>query len=179
MLIAPTLVSLNMAAHIVYEAKRSCHVSPFVQEILCLPLEKGIAETIFTITLKAGNGFAPSYVTGLLRDYTPVRALRSSDFRTLAMLTFKLKTVGDRSFCASDPSLWSSLPPSLCAGALVCADVTPGIVSALLRRYLLATHFDGLSPDFSSLPATSVVMLMRKCVDSHRGSVLAIKDPPR
>jgi len=27
-------------------------------------------------------------------------------------------------------------------------DAAPGTVSALLRRYLLATHFDGLSSDF-------------------------------
>jgi len=36
-------------------------------------------------------------------------------------------------------------------------DATPGAVSAMLRCNLLVTYVDGLSPDFSSLPATSAV----------------------
>ena len=144
----------------------------------CLPIEKRIEEKILTMTFKARNGIAPSYLAELLRDYTPVRALRSSDNPTMAVPTFKLKTVGDRSFCSSGPRAWNSLPPSLRAGALACTDDTPGTVSSvslLPRCYLLATHFDGFSPDSSSLPATSVLRSMRKRADSPRGSVLAIK----
>jgi len=89
--------------------------------------------------------------------------------------TFKLKTVGDRSSCASEPGAWNSLPHSHRVGALACTDATPDTVSALLRRCLLATHFDGLSPDVSSLPATSVVRSMRNLVDSSHGSALDIK----
>jgi len=135
-------------------------------------------EKMLTMTFKARNGFAPSYLAELLRDYSPLRALRSSNNPTLAVPTFKLKTVGDRSFCASGPRAWNSLPPSLSAGALACTDATPGTVSALLRCYLMATHFDGFSPDSSSLPATPVMRSLRKRVDSTRGSVLAIKNPP-
>jgi len=94
---------------------------------------------------------------------------------TLAVPTFKLKTVGDRSFCSSGPRAWNSLPPSLRAGTLACTDATPGTVSNLLRCYLLATHFNGFSPDSSSLPATAVLRSLRKRADSPRGSVLAIR----
>jgi hypothetical protein len=128
-----------------------------------------------TITFKARNAFAPSYLAELLRDYTPARALRSSDFPTLAVPLFKLKTVGDRSFCSAGPRAWNSLPPFRRAGTLACTDATPGTVSALLRCYLLATHFEGLSSDFSSLPATTVVRSLRQRADSPRGSMLAIK----
>ena len=171
----PLQLALNMAARLVYKARRSCHVSPLLKERRWLPIEKCIEEKILTMTFKARNGIAPSYLAELLRDYTPVRALRSSDNPTLAVPTFKLKTVGDRSFCASGPRAWNSLPPSLRAGALACTDATPGTVSNLLRCYLLATHFDGFSPDSSSLPATAVLRSLRKRADSPRGSVLAIK----
>jgi len=44
--------------------------------------------------------------------------------------------------------MWNHLPPFAFALALACTVATPGTVSALLRCYLLATHFGG------SLPAT-------------------------
>jgi len=49
------------------------------------------------------------------------------------------------------------LPSSIRAGALACSDATPGIVSALLRRYLLANHFDGIFFHLFSVPTSSVV----------------------
>jgi len=57
---------------------------------------------------------------------------------------------------SAGPRSRSSLPHSLRAAALACADVTPITVSALLRCYLLATHFGGLPPDFRSLSTTFV-----------------------
>jgi len=127
------------------------------------------------MTFKACNGIAPSNLAELLREYTFVRALRSSENPTLAVPTVKLKTVGERSFCSSGPRAWNSLPPSLRAGALAGTAATPGTVSALLCCYLLATQFDGFSPDSSSLPATPVMRSLRKRADGPRGSVLAIK----
>jgi len=110
---------------------------------------------------KARNGIAPSYLAELLSDYTPMRSLGSSDYPTMAIPTLKLKTVGDRSFCASGPRAWDSLPPSLRAGALACTDATPGTVSALLRCCLLATHSECFSRESSSLPAFPVVRSLR------------------
>jgi len=130
------------------------------------------------MTFKARNDAAHSYLNELLRDFTPVRASKSSDFQILAVSNSKLKTVGDRSFCSSGPRAWNSVPPSLRAGALACTDATPGTVSALLRCYLLATHFDGFRPDSSSLPATAVLRSLRKRADIPRGSVLAINNHP-
>jgi len=110
-----------------------------------IKVERRIEEKVLTMTFKAHNGVAPSYLAELLRDYRPVRALRSSDFPTLAVPTFKLKTVGDRSFCSSGPRAWNSLPPSLRAGALACTDATPGTVSNLFAAIswpltLMASH---------------------------------------
>jgi len=113
---------------------------------------------------------AISYLAELLRDYTPVRTFRSSDFLSLAVPTFIFKTIVDRSFCSSGPRACNSLPSSLRAGTLACTDAIPGTVSAMLCCYLLAIHFDGLS-EFCSLPATTVMSSMRKHADSSGGSV--------
>jgi len=40
--------------------------------------------------------------------------------------------------------MWTSVPHSLCVGALACIDAIPGIASASLA--LLATHFGGFFP---------------------------------
>ena len=147
-----------MAARLVYRARRSCHITPLLQQLQWLPVEKRIEHKILTLAYKARNGLAPSYLSELLTDFAPARALRSSDSPRLAIPHFKLKTVGDRSFCSVGPRMWNSLPHSLRAGTLACTDATPGTVSALLRCYLLATHFGGFSADLSSLPATSLVL---------------------
>jgi hypothetical protein len=140
----PLQLALNMAARLVFKAKRSCHITPLLEQLKWLPIEKRIEEKILTLVFKARNGLCPSYLTDLLHDYVPSRTLRSSDTPTLAVPNFKLKTVGDRSFCSVGPRLWNSLPHSLRAGALACSDATPGTVTALLRLHLLATHFGGL-----------------------------------
>jgi len=42
-------------------------------------------------------------VLAIKRDHIPIRAFKSSDYPTLAVPTFKLKKVGERSFCAAGP----------------------------------------------------------------------------
>ena len=63
--------------------------------------------------------------------------------------------------------MWNALPHSLRAGALACTDATTGTFSALLPSHLLATSFGGLSSDWTSLPAPSVVRASVKRADSH------------
>ncbi len=153
----PLQLALNMAARFVYKARRSCHITPLLQQLQWLPVDKRIEHKILTLAYKARNGLAPSYLSELLTDYAPIRTLRSTDSPRLAVPHFKLKTVGDRSFCSVGPRMWNSLPHSLRAGTLACTVATPGTVSALLHCHLLATHFGGFSSDLSSLTATSVV----------------------
>jgi len=139
-------------------------------------LKNEVEEKNLTMTFNA-RGFAPSYLAELLRDYTPVRALRSFDSLILAAPHFTVMNVGDRYFCATGPKICNFLPYSLRAGVSACTDATQ-YGFALLRCYILATYFDGLSSDFPSLPATTVVRSMTKCFGSPCGSVLAIKNPP-
>ena len=171
----PLQLALNMAARLVFKARRSCHVSPLLDQLKWLPVDKRIEQKILTLVFKACNGICPSYLADLLEDYVPTRSLRSSDTPTLKVPNFKLKTVGDRSFSSVGPRLWNSLPHSLRSGALACSDATPGTVTTLLRLHLLATHFGGLSSDQPVLlPPAVERVVCRKRADSPQGSVLAI-----
>jgi len=99
-----------------------------------------------------------------LNNFYPVRELRSSDTPTLAVLLFKLITVGYSSFSSAEPRAWTSfplslslsLPLSLFEQALLLT-LTPLLVSALLRLYLLAAHYGDNSSDSFSAPTSSVV----------------------
>jgi len=82
-------------------------------------LNGGLSE-VLTLASKARNGLAPSYYISLLiTDCAPARALRSSDFATPAVLRFKPETVGDRYFCSIAPGMWNCLQCTL-ARALAC-----------------------------------------------------------
>jgi len=83
---------------------------------------------------------------------------------------YKLTTVVDRSVCATGSRMWISLPHSLRARALIRTDAISVTASAVFGCYLLRTHFDGLSSDFSLLPATSVEKLRRKKCKLERQS---------
>jgi len=106
--------------------------------------------------------------------------LRSLDTPTLTVLNFKLKIVGDRSFCSVGLKLWCSLPYFRRAGALACGVATTGTVAALLRLYLLANHFGGLLFNLPLLLPSSVEqVVVRKLADGPQGSEHVIKNPPR
>jgi len=125
---------------------------------------------------KARIDLGPSYLSDLVHAYVLYRTLRSSDTPTLTVRNFKLKTVGDWSFCSGGPILWNSLPHSLRAGTLACSDDTPGNVTALRRLLLLATHFGGLLSDQTLLFPPSVERVgVRKRADNPQDCERAVK----
>ncbi|XP_030835023.1 cytochrome P450 2J6-like [Strongylocentrotus purpuratus] len=56
----------NRAAKLVFRAKKYDHVTPFLQQLHWLPVEKRITYKILTITYKCLNNSAPNYLTKLL-----------------------------------------------------------------------------------------------------------------
>ena len=58
------------------------------------------------------KNFVPhcSYITDLIKPYTPGRLLRSSNQLVLSTSKFNLKTYGGRSFTIAAPSVWNALP---------------------------------------------------------------------
>ena len=67
----------NIAARITTKTKRHEHITPILESLHWLPVDKRIQFKILLLTFKALNGTAPKYITELLRYYTPVRTLRS------------------------------------------------------------------------------------------------------
>ena len=70
---------LNAAARI-KKTKKFQHISPVLRNLHWLPVTKRIEFKILTITYKALNGIAPSYICDLLQIHHSNRNLRSACF---------------------------------------------------------------------------------------------------
>ena len=101
---------LNSAARLIHLTSRYGHVTPLLIQLHWLPIEQRITFKIAVITFKALHVAAPSYITDLIKPYTPGRLLRSSNQFLLSTSKFNLKTYGGRSFTISAPSVWNALP---------------------------------------------------------------------
>ena len=73
-------------------------------------MEQRIIFKILLFTFKALNGLAPSYLSDLVKIYAPVRDLRSSSQKLLAVPFSNMKSYGDRAFSICAPKLWNDLP---------------------------------------------------------------------
>ena len=100
----------NNAARLIMRVKKHSHITPILAELHWLPVQKRISYKILLLTYKCFNGMAPSYLEELLEPYAPSRSLRSSHQHLLKVPKSRLKTVGDRAFSVSAPTLWNSLP---------------------------------------------------------------------
>ena len=89
---------LNSAARLIHLTSRYEHVTPLLIQLHWLPIAQRITFKIAVITFKALHGAAPSYITDLIKPYTPGRLLRSSNQFLLSTSKFNLKTYGGRSF---------------------------------------------------------------------------------
>ena len=101
---------LNSAARLIHLTSRHEHITPLLIQLHWLPIEHRITFKIAVITFKALHGAAPSYITDLMKPYTPGRLLRSSNQLLLSTPKFNLKTYGGRSFTIAAPSVWNTLP---------------------------------------------------------------------
>ncbi len=177
----PLQLAQNMAARLIVRARKSCHITPFLQELDWLPINERIEEKILKITFKSQNGLCPSYLSDLLSKKVYSRSLRSADGHSLETPLFKLRTVGDRSFSSVGPRLWNNLPLSLRDGSQIRANADPGTsFSALVRSYLKAAYYSGLS---SASPVLQTVALVWNVgypmrTESPSGYVYAIENSP-
>jgi hypothetical protein len=157
----PLQLAQNMAARLVFRTSKYSHVTPLLQQLGWLPIAKRIEEKMLMLTFKSINGLGPSYLSDLLHTKVSSRCLRSSDGQSLAIPLFKLRTVGDRSFCSAGPRLWNALPQFMRNKSLLCSAADPGIsFSALIHSYLQATHYYGLSPASSLLHTVTLLRVV-------------------
>ena len=94
---------LNSAARFIHLTSRYEHVMLLLIQLHWLPIEQRITFKIAVITFKVLHGAAPSYITDLIKPYTPGRLLRSSNQFLLSTSKFNLKTYGGRSFTIAAP----------------------------------------------------------------------------
>jgi hypothetical protein len=103
----------NAAAKMVTKSKKYDHVTPILHKLHWLPISYRIQYKVLLTTYKALNGKTPNYITELLQSYKPTRSLRSSHSQQLVVPYTRLRSFGDRAFCAVSPKLWNALPQSL------------------------------------------------------------------
>ena len=104
------LLIQSSAARLVLLARKFDHITPLLIELHWLSIEFRIQFKIFLIMFKVLHGTAPSYLSELIMQYTPVRALRSGSEKLLCKPCFNLKSYDRRAFKVATPTLWNDLP---------------------------------------------------------------------
>ena len=103
----------NSAARIVSRKRLHNHISPIVNELHWLPVEKRIIFKLLIMAYKCNQGVAPQYLLDIVKSYQPARHLRSSSITLLTPYSAITKGYGQRAFQYAIPMLWNSLPNHL------------------------------------------------------------------
>ena len=68
----PLQLAQNMAARLVFKARKSCHITPLLKQLEWLPIAKRIEEKTLMPTFKSISGLGPSYLSELHVLHTKV-----------------------------------------------------------------------------------------------------------
>ena len=104
---------LNTAARVVMRVRKYDHITPALKDLHWLPVQQRIQFKVLLLVFKCLNGLAPSYLSSLLKYYTPTMPLRSAAKKNLVEASLGLKTFGDRAFSKIAPRLWNALPSDI------------------------------------------------------------------
>jgi hypothetical protein len=103
----------NTSARVIKRTSRKDHITPVMKDLHWLPIEYRVNYKILLHTFKSLKQQSPSYMQEMIQVYSTSRNLRSSNAPVrLVQPKTKLK-FGERSFSASAPKLWNSLPSHL------------------------------------------------------------------
>ena len=100
----------NFAAKVICGKSLYDHVTPCLLQLHWLPIKFRVNFKIALLVFKCLNGLAPPYLCDLIEQYQPSRTLRSTSQLLLKIPKTKFKTLGDKSFSHSAPSVWNELP---------------------------------------------------------------------
>ena len=105
----------NSAARVILKKKKYDRISPLLSSLHWLPISQRIEFKFLVLIFKAFHNFAPSYLSDLLKHYTPSRSLRSGSNQSLLIIPphLRLSTIESRTFSVVGPSLWNKLPLSI------------------------------------------------------------------
>ena len=101
----------NMAARLITNTPRFCHITPVLCQLHWLPIGISIKLKVILITFKAIHGLVPFYIQNLIEvKEKSSYNLGSNDELLIAPQTFKSKkTLGDRAFQVAAPTLRKKL----------------------------------------------------------------------
>ena len=100
----------NTAARILTKTRKFDHITPVLASLHWLPIHVRSDFKVLLMTYKIVNGYSPSYLSDLLKSYTPTRTLRSQNTGLLSVPRVKKKSAGERAFSYRAPFLWNNLP---------------------------------------------------------------------
>uniref|UniRef100_A0A3B1IUE7 Reverse transcriptase domain-containing protein n=1 Tax=Astyanax mexicanus TaxID=7994 RepID=A0A3B1IUE7_ASTMX len=100
----------NAAARVLTRTKKREHITPVLASLHWLPVSFRIDFKILLLVFKCLTGSAPQYISELLTEYVPDRALRSSGAALLGIPKMQYKKTGEAAFCFYAPKIWNSLP---------------------------------------------------------------------
>ena len=104
---------MNCAARLVTGAGKFDHITPVLESLHWLPVSFRIQFKILCMVFKTLNGQAPDYLCKAVTQYTPKRALRSSEQGLLVVPRVRTKKYGERAFSFAAPHLYNSLPQKI------------------------------------------------------------------
>jgi len=119
----------NSLARVVSCTRRAEHISPVLMQLHWLPVRQLIKYKVAALTYKIRMTGQPGYLQTAVRDYTPIRELRSSDMNLLVQTWTRTTTAG-RAFNHAAPTTWNALPYDLRTAN------TFGHFRTMLRTYL-------------------------------------------
>ena len=103
----------NSAARVISQTKRYTSITPILNELHWLPINKRCQFKILLLTFKSLNGCAPEYLCDMLNVYMPNRSLRSTAFTSLVPYRNRSIRLGKRLFGTSAAKLWNELPRNI------------------------------------------------------------------
>ena len=124
---------LNASARLVFGSRRFSSITPLLQRLEWLPVQRRIQFRLAVLVLSCRLHKAPGYLTSLIRDvgsHSGRAGLRSSSSSKLTVPFSRRPTLGGRRFSVAAPLTWNDLPI-----ALRNTSVLPSF-KRLLRQYL-------------------------------------------
>ena len=115
--------------------KKYASITPILIKLYWLPVIARIEYKILLTVFKSLNNLAPEYISELLNQYNPPRALRSANKNLLIVPKTLNKIYGDRAFYAAAPKLWNNLPQTI----RDCNSITS--FKSNLKTHLFRKHY--------------------------------------
>jgi hypothetical protein len=125
----------NTAARIITRTPRHHHITPALVHLHWLPVSARIDFKVLVYVFKVLSGTAPAYLTELVEQRVPTRALRSNNTTQLVPPRSRTKMYGERSFRSAGARLWNALPQN------IRSITTLSSFKRTLKTYMFKIHY--------------------------------------